>query len=206
MRYLVGMIALLLLALAQPEAPDPQPKPQPDCSYDLDAMLELDRQAFDQDLPDGGWRGLSRKGCDEAAAELIREWRHEKRDHTSVLYWHEGQMRASVGQTEEAIALFELTRSSIDDDADFGWNHYVDGTIAFLRGHREGLERAKARLSKVPEPADNSFTRPDGTVIQMNWPPNMNVLKRFEYCWGRSYNDAYGSEDCTPPEVSEPGD
>lgn len=190
------LIGLLLLA-AQPEAP--QPQTQADCTYDLNAMLKLDRQAFDQDLPDGGWRGLSREGCHEQAAELIRTWRHEKRDHNSILYWHEGQMRAYAGQTEQAIALFDLTRSSIDDDADFGWNHYVDGTIAFLRGRREGLKRAIARLSEVPEPEGNSFTRPDGTVIQMNWPPNMNVLKRFEYCWGRSYADAYGSEDCTPP-------
>lgn len=162
-------------------------------------MLELDRQAFDQDIPDGGWRGLSREGCHEAAAELIRTWRHQKRDHNSILYWHEGQMRAYAGQTKEAIALFELTRKSQDSDADFGWNHYVDGTVAFLRQDREGLERAKERLATIPEPSDNSFTRPDGTVIQMSWPPNMNVLNRFEYCWGKSYEEAYGGEECTPP-------
>ena len=54
------------------------------------------------------------------------------------------------------------------------------------------------RLATIPEPENNSFTRPDGTVIEMNWPPNMNVLKRFDYCWGKSYKDAYSSEDCTP--------
>ena len=175
-------------------------KSAPDCSYDLDAMLALDRNAFDQDIPSGGWRGLSNAGCYEEAAELIRAWRHEKRDHASILYWHEGQMRAFAGQTDQAIALFELTRSSIDDDADFGWNHYVDGTIAFLRGDREGLDRTMARLAMMPEPSDNSFTRADGTVIRMSWPPNMNVLKSFDACWGRPYKDAYG-HDCTqsPP-------
>jgi len=84
--YCRSMLATILLTAAQPvpsvEAADP------DCSYDLEAMLELDRDAFDQDLPDGGWRALSQKGCAEEAAELIREWRHEKRDHTSVLYTH----------------------------------------------------------------------------------------------------------------------
>ncbi|MEM8725074.1 MAG: hypothetical protein AAGE86_06095 [Pseudomonadota bacterium] len=190
------MFLPLLLVAAQPAEPAP---PNPDCSYDLEAMLELDRQSFDQDIPDGGWRALSRDGCHAEAAELIRTWRHEKRDHASVLYWHEGQMRAYAGQTKEAIALFELTRASQDDDADFGWNHYVDGTIAFLRQHREGLDRAMERLAAVPEPENKGFTRPDGTVVTINWPPNINVLRRFEYCWGRSYSDAYGSEECTPP-------
>ncbi|MEM9311794.1 MAG: hypothetical protein AAGA34_10130 [Pseudomonadota bacterium] len=187
------MIEALLLAAAQPE-----PEAEPDCSYDLDAMLTLDRNAFDQDIPDGGWRGLSRDGCYEEAAELIRTWRHEKRDHSSILYWHEGQMRAFAGQTQEAVALFDLTRSSQDDDADFGWNHYVDGTIAFLRGHREGLDRAIERLAQIPEPENNSFTRADGTVVRMNWPPNMNVLVKFRTCWGQSYADTYGSSDCLP--------
>ncbi|EAQ29319.1 hypothetical protein NAP1_01065 [Erythrobacter sp. NAP1] len=191
------MITVILLAAAQPEIP--AQSAEPDCSYDLEAMLELDRQAFDQDIPDGGWRGLSREGCHEAAAELIRTWRHQKRDHNSILYWHEGQMRAYAGQTKEAIALFELTRKSQDFDADFGWNHYVDGTVAFLRQDREGLERAKERLATIPEPSNNSFTRPDGTVVQMSWPPNMNVLNRFEYCWGKTYKEAYGGEECTPP-------
>lgn len=194
---------LLYLLLAAAQTSEPAPDVAPDCSYDLEAMLALTRDEFDQDL-DGGWRPLGQiEGCEEAAAELIREWRHAKRDHTSILYWHEGQMRAYAGQTDQAIALFELTRSSMDDDAIFGWNHYVDGTIAFLRGNREGLSRSMERLDAIPEPSENSFTRPDGTVVQLNWPPNMNVLKRFEYCWGRTYAEAYGSEECTPPSDGE---
>ena len=67
--------ALPLVLLLQ-SAP---PATEPDCSYDLDAMLALDQQAFDQDM-DGGWRPLGqRDGCEAAAAELIREWRHAKR-------------------------------------------------------------------------------------------------------------------------------
>lgn len=188
------MIAALLLVAAQADAPA---KPaEPDCSYDLEEILALDRDAFDQDIPSGGWRGLSNDGCYEEAAELIREWRHEKRDHNSILYWHEGQMRAYAGQTTEAIALFELTRKSQDFDAGFGWNHYVDGTIAFLQGHREGLARAIERLSAVPKPEVNRFTRADGAVVQMSWPPNMDVLRKFEVCWGRPYSEAYGSVNC----------
>ena len=191
------MLISLLFAAAQ--SAEPANETATDCTYDLEAMLKLDRQAFDQDIPDGGWRGLFMNECYEEAAELIRAWRHEKRDHASILYWHEGQMRAFAGQTREAIALFERTRQSQDFDADFGWNHYVDGTIAFLRQNREGLQRSMDRLAAIPEPEDNSFTRADGTVMQMSWPPNMNVLKRFEYCWGKTYEKAYGSEECTPP-------
>jgi len=190
------MITALLLAAAQADAPAGTPKP--DCSYDLSAMLALDRNAFDQDIPSGGWRGLSNEGCYEEAAELIRIWRHEKRDHASVLYWHEGQMRAYAGQTVEAVALFRRTYTAPENDGDFGWNHYVSGTVAFLRNDREALAAAIERLSKIPEPSNNSFTRADGTVISMSWPPNMNVLKGFEACWGKPYKDAYGS-GCTEP-------
>lgn len=215
--YPANMILSLMLASAQPAEQPVEPPAQspaqptaeaaaevpPDCSYDLQVMLKLDRQAFDQDIPDGGWRALSRKGCHSEAAELIREWRHEKRDHNSILYWHEGQMRAFAGQSKAAIALFELTRKSQYEDADFGWNHYVDGSIAFLRQNRDGLARAMAELAKVPEPESNSFTRPDGTVVQMSWPPNLNVLKAFERCWGKSYADAYGTRECMAPDQAE---
>lgn len=185
----------LLLAAAQPV----EPAPAPDCSYDLEAMLALDRNAFDQDL-DGGWRVLGMtEGCEIAAAELIRAWRHEKRDHNAILYWHEGQMRAFGGQTAEAIGLFRLTYKPTEQDTDFGWNHYVSGTLAFLEGDREALAAAVIRLKAVPEPKNNSFTRPDGTVMKMSWPPNLNVLEAFERCWGQTYKDTYGTEACAAP-------
>jgi len=189
------MLALLLAAAQPADTPPP-----PDCSYDLEAMLALDQQAFDQDLQGGGWRGLGMKeGCEIAAAELIRAWRHEKRDHDTILYWHEGQMRAFGGQTAEAIALFQVTYKPPELDTHFGWNHYVSGTIAFLIGDRDALAAAIARLKAVPEPENNSFTRPDGTVVTMRWPPNLHVLEAFERCWGKTYAQAYGTADCAEP-------
>jgi len=189
------MFISLLLAAAQPAEPAP---PASECSYDLEAMLALDRNAFDQDL-DGGWRVLAKEvGCELATAELIREWRHQKRDHNSILYWHEGQMRAVAGQTEAAIALFKLTYKPPEADTDFGWNHYVSGTIAFLTRDRDQLQRSIEQLQTIPEPEDNSFTRPDGTLVRMNWPPNLNVLVGFERCWDRPYREAYGSP-CSAP-------
>jgi hypothetical protein len=181
----------LLLAAAQPA----EPAPAPDCSYDLEAMLALDRSAFDQDMA-GGWRVLGMKdGCEIATAELIRAWRHEKRDHSSILYWHEGQLRAEAGQTDEAIALFRLTYKSVALDAGFGWNNYVDGTIAFLEGDRETLSIAIERQRHLPMP-QISMIRPDGTPAKISWPPNLKVLEAFERCWGKSYKEAYGTEAC----------
>jgi hypothetical protein len=191
------MLALLLAAAQPAEAP-----PLPDCSYDLESMLALDRKAFDQTLPDGGWRALAKTdGCEIAAAELIRAWRHEKRDHEAILYWHEGQMRAFGGQTAEAIALFQRTYKAPEFDHGFGWNFYVSGTIAFLLGNREHLRESIAGLKalKAPKPENNSLTLSDGTVIQMSWPPNLNVLEAFERCWGKTYAEAYGTEACAAP-------
>lgn len=188
------MVFALLLAASEPI--DLVPAPTPDCSYDVDAMLTLDRDGFDQDM-DGGWRPLGAKeGCEIAAAELIREWRHEKRDHTAILYWHEGQLRAFGGQTEEAVALFGRTYKAPDLDADFGWNHYVSGSIAFLSRDRERLRKSIENLSAIPVADNKSFTMPDGTVVELEWPPNLSVLEAFERCWEKPYAEAYSSAEC----------
>ncbi|MDJ0641880.1 MAG: hypothetical protein QNJ15_03600 [Erythrobacter sp.] len=168
-----------------------------DCSYDLEAMLELDRIAFDQDL-DGGWRLLFNRGCHVEAAELIREWRHEKRDHASILYTHEGQMRAYAGQDREAVALLRLTYKPSDQDVS-GWNFYMDGTIAFLERNRKALLRAIERLKAVPSP-NTRMVLADGSEAKIKWPLNLDVLEAFERCWERTYAEATAPEgECRRP-------
>ena len=167
-----------------------------DCDYNLEAMLALDQQAFDQDFQ-GGWRTLSNRGCYIEAAELIREWRYIKRTHSTVLYTHEAQMRAFAGQTGQAIDLFRLTYKSQDFDAEFGWNYYMDGTIAFLERDRAGLTQAIERLEVVPMPAD--LIDEDNGQRKMAWPPNLSVLQAFERCWDKNYAEAYGSPQCYDP-------
>lgn len=191
---LTSLIPVAAAAMMPPSSPQ---EPLTDCSYDLEAMLALDLEAFDQDL-NGGWRVLDRKGCVLEAAELIREWRFHKRAYVRILYWHEGQLRANAGQTDQAIALFNLTYKSINEDQFFGWNHYVDGTIAFLQRDRDRLSRAIDRLAAVKEPTDSpkTFTMSDGTVIQLSWPPNLKVLQAFERCWERDYKEAYNEPSC----------
>lgn len=189
----------LLLAAAQPMQ-TAEPAPAPDCSYDLEAMLALDRKAFDQTLPDGGWRRLYERGCYAEAAELIREWRHEKRDHASILYTHEGQMRANAGQTGQAIDLLKLVYKAADQDA-AGWNFFMDGTIAFLERDRVALKTAIERLKAIPKPTSLKAVREDGTPIKIKWPLNLDVLEAFERCWDRSYAEASAAEgDCRRPE------
>ncbi len=173
--------SFLLLSSAQAEEPKTI-----DCSYDLDAMLALDLQQFDQDQK-GGWRALASKGCDLEAAELIREWRFRKRSHENILYWHEGQLRAFAGQTQQAIDLFSLTYEPQDFD-DFGWNHYVNGTIAYLVKNRDildkSVERYKALELKKREKQD---------LDQEEWPVNLRILIAFQKCFGKSYEEGYTS-------------
>ncbi len=181
------LLASLLFAQAVAASPDPAPA---DCEYDRAAMLALDQKSFDQDMA-GGWRPLAYKSCYLAAADLIRDWRAANGGTGVILQWHEGQMRANAGQTEAAIALFEQSRQPAEQDAAFGWNHYVDGSIAFLRGDRAALEAARAKLAAVPRPADFDPIGPDGKPMKVIWPLNLNVLDGFLRCWGQSYTEAY---------------
>lgn len=176
------------LALAL-QATVPAPSPQ-SCAYDRAAMLALDSDAFDRDVG-GGWRKLSDVGCDAAAADLIHDWRVAHKLEDGVLYWHEGQMRANAGQTTQAVALFELARKPPERDAKFGWNLYVDGSVAFLRRDRAALEAAHTKLAALPKPAGFDPVGPDGKPIAIQWPLNLNVLDGFRRCWDRPYKQAY---------------
>lgn len=182
------MLFALLLALEEAK---------PDCNYDRPAMLALSEDAFDQDLQ-GGWRALDLRGCHAEAAELLEAYRQEHPgDRPWLLAWHEGQVRASIGQTAAALALFEQSRKPPTEDK-AGWNHYVDGTIAFLKQDRRGLEAARARLAALPPPAKGLTMTISGKSVPVPWPLNLNVLDGFLACFGKSYQEAYGP-GCSKP-------
>ena len=166
------------------------------CAYDRARMLGLEQRAFDQDMQ-GGWRAVAhRRGCEIAAADLIRDYRRARGSEDRILLWHEGQLRAQAGQTGPALKLFGR---SYEPGADpNGWNAYVDATLAFLRRDRPGLLAARARLLQLPKPADYPAhaRAPDGSLIVMRWPPNLNVVDGLIACFGRPYAEAYGSP-CT---------
>lgn len=162
----------------------------PECRFDRAAMLALELDAFDQDMT-GGWRKLANAGCYLEAADLLRDWREAHQADASILYWHEGQMRAFAGQDEVAIALFETTRKPAEQDLQFGWNHYVDGSIAFLKGDKPALEAARAQLALIPKPENWAPVGADGKALDVPWPPNLHVLDGFLRCWGQLYSAAY---------------
>ena len=181
---------LLAAAVAAAPASDP-------CAYDRKRLLSLDLNAFDQDLS-GGWRVLGdNPRCYVAAADLIRDYREAHHSTNSILFWHEGQMRAEAGQTSAAVRLFNQSRAKQPDM--IGWNFYLDGTIAFLRHDRAALQAARDKLAVLPKPADWPPPGPDGKPVNFPWPLNLNVLDGFLKCFDRSYETAYGSAECTQP-------
>ena len=179
------LAALFLLASAQP-----------DCRFDRPALMALGQDAFDQDMK-GGWRVLDDRGCHMEAADLLRDYREaQPRPHPSVLFWHEGQIRAIMGQTDAAIGLFGAAREAPADDV-IGWNLYVDGSVAFLKHDRPALQRARDALARIPRPAEYRLVDRRGKPVRMAWPPNLDVLDGFLKCFDRSYADAYGSRACS---------
>lgn len=127
------------------------------CAHDRNAMLALDERAFDQDLSNGGggWRRIGNiPGCEAAAADLIAAYAAAHPGSSTMLAWHEGQMRAGAGQYSRAIPLLQAARKDPAMDR-AGWNHYVDATVAFLRRDMAALAAARAKLQAVPyQPAE----------------------------------------------------
>ena len=180
------------------------------CAYDKRAMLALSEDAFDQDLSNGGggWRKIGNiSGCEFAAAELISVYRGKHPSSSSTLAWHEGQMLASAGTSARAIPLLESAKKDPTKDG-AGWNHYVDATIAFLRNDKTELVLARGRLAAVPYPASSDLPAlKEGYIeflgqggqpaMRVRWPPNIDVVDGFVACFGKPYNEAYGSS-CRP--------
>lgn len=160
------------------------------CSYDRDAMLALDENAFDQDM-NGGWRALARKPeCWAAAADLIRDYRVTKSSTSYILLWHEGQLRAFIGETRAALRLFE--NSYMPGDEGISWNPYVDATVAFLKRDKKALVEARDTLSSLPEPIAQQWIDANGNKVDpLPWPPNLKVVDRLITCFGRPYSVAY---------------
>ena len=101
-----------------------------------------------------------------------------------------------AGQNEQAIALLRLTYMPLDEDKNFGWNFYMDGTIAFLKRDKEALSIAIERLKAIPNPGTKAVYA-DGRPAKIKWPPNLDVLEAFERCWDRPFAEALSSyEKC----------
>jgi len=162
-----------------------------DCVPDRENLLSLDLSDFDQNL-NGGWRKISADpGCTLAAADLILEYRTRKEVGGTTLIFHEAQLRAKAGQHDRAIPLF---RDSMKDPGDdhFGWNHYVEATIAFLERDRERLLESRDALAGLEKPEGFRAVDQDGNEMEIPWPPNLHIVERFIGCFDRPYSEAYG--------------
>jgi hypothetical protein len=160
------------------------------CMFDRAELLALDEHSFDQDM-NGGWRAVAQhEECIEVAADLIREYRETRGLISTILYWHEGQLRAEAGSTDEAIRLFEKSRKA--DDV-FGWNLYVDASIAFLKRDKPALLAAREALARLPRPENFNPRDAQGHVVYISWPPNLDFVDGFITCFDRGYKEAYGN-------------
>lgn len=165
------------------------------------AMMALPLEAFDQG--DGGWRSLDQPGCELAAAEVIRLYRQAHgagvADWGGTLLWHEAQLRAAGGDTEEAIRLMVAGRAKDSPEI----RPYTDATIAFLRRDRAALLAARAELVALPMPeqfarAAARYAESYPSLPPLEWPLNLHVVDGLISCFEKPYREAYGCDPETP--------
>jgi hypothetical protein len=170
-----------MIVLVAASAQSSKPISPPRCEYDHHA-LDRGFEAFDQDMK-GGWRTLAdQHGCEDKAADIIRNYRQKYQSIIPLLYWHEAQVRASIGESNQAVALMKLSREPVAEDQS-GWNPYVDATVAFLRNDKSSFLRAQTRLKHFPKPKD--------WPIDAEWPQNWSVVAGLWNCFGKPYKVAY---------------
>ena len=180
---------IVVLALVTNEAAADLSKGK--CDFDRAAMLALDLDSFDQDF-DGGWRKVAEDGdCVLVAADLIRDYIDHHESEARLLIFHEGQMRARGGQTARAIELLRDTKEREGENVYFGWNEYVDATIAFLEKDRNALLAAREALVALPKPGNFRAVDRQGEPVELEWPPNIKVVDGFVNCFVDTYDTAY---------------
>lgn len=188
------MIALLLSAALAGGAA---------CPHDRAALLAQPVKQFDR-TRDQGWRVLGEKpGCERLGAELIRDYREANSAALTLserrgLAWHEGQLRAAIGETDRAAALLEYSRKDDDDDTD---RLYGAATVAFLRRDRMALQRARDALASLPEPAAFKAAAARARAqhnLDVRWPPNLDVVDGLIACFEQPYAEAYGCKPAKP--------
>lgn len=158
------------------------------CVYDRKLLLGQDLETFDQSAT--GVRSLYTRSpeCKLEAAQLIADYRAlnpeaQKEFNAYLLYWHEGQLRAEVGDYQKALPLLEHARMSADAGPEVSliWNLYVDATKAFVMRDKKELSRAREKLASVPPQYHSRSGKP----------PNLNVVDGLLLCFDRTYSDAY---------------
>ena len=169
------------------------------CAFDRAAMLRLPYAAFDETLG-AGWRVVGdRPGCEAAGAGLIASYRTANAatlvegspDHLRSLDWHEGQLRAAIGQTEAAKALLKRGSRVSDEGGD---SLYHAATLAFLEGDRARLLTIRDRIDALPKPEwfeeAAAQARKSGMSVGP-WPVHASEVGGLVNCFGKPYREAY---------------
>jgi hypothetical protein len=119
---------------------------------DIKKLLEMDPVEFDQS--ENGWRSLVGNTNEESIASLIIEYAEKSSNKIDeynkdksgkeifpidLLYFHAGQSFGCAGAKyyKKAISCF---KRSYEHEKEC-WNAYVNGTIAFLEGKRDEVEK-----------------------------------------------------------------
>lgn len=184
--FAIGLLVVLgVLTVSMADAGEP------DCRFDSESMLKLDFNTFDQ-TQGQGWRVVAEQtGCELAAADLIRAYIDRHQTNHVVIVFYEAQLRAKAGETERAIGLFSQARLDDGKMSAFGWNEYVDATIAFLEKDRQMLLVARDRLAALEKPENFSARDRHGKPMDIEWPPNMRMVDGFVACFDKTYAVAY---------------
>lgn len=187
---------LLMAGCAAISNAQPDEAIQRTCSYDRTRLLSLNEQDFDQSK--SGWRAVIRDKdrCYLEAAKLISEYRVFHNSESHLLFFHEAQLLALSGDYRAAIPLFK--RAIRPDDQDEFWNSYVAGTVAFLSRDRTALDRIldkfhRAQLVDGVRIEAKEFPTPDGKVIKVPVPLNVDVLEGLKKCFDKPYKEAYSA-------------
>ncbi len=164
--------------------------------------LSLPVEEFDRTLGKG-WRIVGDvEGCERAGANLIAAYRDEVlAQRIAGLDWHEAQLRASAGEVDKAIALFERNLAfrhlSAAETGHYADVLYGEATVAFLRGDRSLLEQKRSELAALPRPdwfdalATEYRARSPAGAATLAWPMNLNVVDGLLACFGKPYREAY---------------
>lgn len=113
-------------------------------------MLQMSPWDFDQS--ENGWRKLDKEGDLIGAANLLRTYislneekiagqKEEPKVDIQIMYFHVGQLLASVGQRHFSEALNFFTKGFYEREHE-SWNAYVSGTIGFLESDKDKIDAA----------------------------------------------------------------
>lgn len=179
MKFVLSCLAISLLLGAMPVSASPG-SPTP---IEFQALLSMDYKAFDQTLPDGGWRAI----VDPVEAGKVLDAYHlnnfEKLEvyQHRIIYWHAGQSYALGDLYELAVARFgaSFNRDEKPND-EFKWNFYVRASIAFLQKDMKALVSARDELAQATH---------SGAKV------NLKIVNAFIRCFNKPYRLAYNS-DC----------